>query len=271
MALTAAVFFGLVHFLSGLMARRADSYAVASVGQLGGTVLVLAVAPFVAAPHVDLAPLGWGALSGLGTGAGVAYLYRGLSRGHMSTVVPLSDVAAVALPVLAGVFLLGDRPGVLAWVGIAVALPALWLVSRRGPAGTAAGAADGLVAGIGFALQFVAISRIDPAAGLWPILAARVTAFATIVPLALTARATLRLPRRLIAPALVVGALGSVAIVLYLAATRQQLLAVATVLAALYPAVPVLLGVILLRERPAPAQLAGLGAAAAAIALISIG
>ena len=38
---------------------------------------------------------------GVGTGIGVAFLYRGLTNGRMSIVVPLSDVGAVALPVLA--------------------------------------------------------------------------------------------------------------------------------------------------------------------------
>ncbi|MFC0106008.1 EamA family transporter [Kibdelosporangium aridum] len=273
LALTSALVFGVVHFLSGLMARHADSYGIATAGQLGGTVLVLAAAPLIPAPHVELAALGWGALSGVGTGVGVAYLYRGLARGRMSTVVPLSDVAAVALPVLAGVALLGDRPSILAWIGIVLALPALWLVSRRdavGATGSATGTVDGLIAGIGFALQFLAISRVDPAAGLWPILAARVLATATIVPLARAARATLRLPTRLVAPALLVGALGSVAIVLYLGATRQQLLAVATVLAALYPVIPVVLAITVLRERPNRSQLVGLGTAGAAIALLAL-
>jgi hypothetical protein len=40
LALSAAVVFGLVHFFSGLLARRADSYGVAVVGQVGGTILV---------------------------------------------------------------------------------------------------------------------------------------------------------------------------------------------------------------------------------------
>lgn len=287
LALAAALCFGLVHFLSGLLARRADSYGVAAVGQLGGTVLVAVVAVAgavtgagpspAAASHVGVVALGWGALSGVGTGIGVAYLYRGLATGRMSVVVPLSDVAAVALPVLVGVVLLGDRPGLPAWTGIALAVPALWLVSRRPSTGggadtgrTAAGTRFGLLAGIGFAVQFLAISRIDPAAGLWPILLARAAAAVTIWPMARAAGAELRIPRRLVVPAALVGALGSVAIVLYLAATREQLLAVATVLAALYPAVPVLLAIALLRERPGRAQVTGLVTTATAFGLIAL-
>jgi uncharacterized membrane protein len=285
LALSAAVVFGLVHFFSGLLARRADSYGIAAVGQAGGTIVVLGVAlvaaaadarsPVLAAPHVTAAAMAWGALSGVGTGIGVAYLYRGLATGQMSVVVPLSDVAAVAIPVLVGVVVLHERPGLMPWMGVGAALPALWLVSRqRKPqngSAAASGAGYGLIAGVGFALQFLAISRIDPAAGLWPILAARLAATLTIVPAARAAGASLRVPRRLVWPALVVGASGSVAIVLYLAATREQLVAMATVLAALYPVVPVVLAVVFLRERPTWAQTLGLCLTAVAIALIALG
>lgn len=52
--------------------------------------------------------------------------------GAMSVVVPVSAVTGVALSVLCGVLLLGDRPGALAWAGIAITVPALWWVSGGG-------------------------------------------------------------------------------------------------------------------------------------------
>ena len=272
LALTAATVFGLVHFVSGLLARRADSFAVALVGQLGGVVLVSCAALDVPSPVITPSSLLWGAASGLGTGIGVAFLYRGLSTGNMSVVVPLSDVGAVALPVLIGVAVLADRPSALAWVGVLAALPALWLVSRTGKTSpSVTGTADGLVAGAGFALQFIAIARVDLDAGLWPILAARLAAIATIVPIAKHHRARLRLPRHLFAPAGVVGAAGSIAIYVYLVATHQQLFALATVLAALYPAIPVILALLILRERLARQQILGLLFTGASIALIALG
>lgn len=273
LALTAAMVFGLVHFFSGLLARRADSFAVALCGQLGGVVLVSCAALVVPSPVITPSSLIWGAVSGLGTGIGVAFLYRGLATGNMSVVVPLSDVGAVALPVLIGVAVLADRPSTLAWLGVLAALPALWLVSRTGTGrrGTVTGTADGLVAGAGFALQFIAIARVDLEAGLWPILAARLAAIATIVPIAKHHRARLRLPRHLLVPAGVVGAAGSIAIYVYLVATHQQLFALATVLAALYPAIPVMLALLLLHERLARQQLLGLTFTGASIALIALG
>jgi drug/metabolite transporter (DMT)-like permease len=63
---------------------------------------------------------------------------------------------------------------------------------------------------------------------------------------------------------------GTVAVILYLAATRHRLMAVATVLSALCPAVPVLLALFFLNERLTRRQAAGLVCAAAAIALVAL-
>ncbi|TDB96678.1 DMT family transporter [Actinomadura sp. 7K534] len=273
LALLSALLFGTTHFLNGLVARRVDSAAVALIGQVGGTVLVLVVAPLFIAPQVSGGALAWGALSGIGSGIGVGFLYRGMTRGRFSVVVPLSDVAAVALPVLVGVALLGDRPAVLAWCGIAVAPPALWFLSRSGRderGGTVSGARDGLVAGVGFALQFIALAQADTDAGLWPLAASRIASVLTLLPLIVRRPARVRMPAGFVYGCLGVGALGTTAMALYVLATREQLMSLVVVLTALYPAIPVLLGVTVLRERLTRAQGFGLACAAAAIGLISL-
>ncbi|MFI6166521.1 EamA family transporter [Nocardia sp. NPDC051052] len=275
LALASAVFFGTTHFLSALLARRADATAVALYAQVGGCVLILAAAPLVPAHAVTASALAWGVLSGIGTGLGVTFLYRGVSGGRLSVVVPLSDVGALMLPVLVGVALLGERPALLSWAGIAVAIPALWPVSRSpgdadGEGRFGNGSVDGLIAGVGFALQFIALARVDSAAGLWPLVASRFASVVAILPLALGAHASLRLRPRLLLGAFGTGALGTVAIALYTLATWQQLLAIAVVLAALYPVIPVVLGLTVLRERVSRAQVFGLVLAAGSIAGIAL-
>ncbi|HYH33056.1 MAG TPA: EamA family transporter [Pseudonocardia sp.] len=271
LALGAALCFGITDFVSALLARRVHSASVALVAQVGGTALILLAALLVPAPSVTAGALGWGALSGVGTGVGIAFLFRGMGAGQLSVVVPLSDVGGVVLPVLVGVVLLGERPAVLAWLGIAAAAPALWLVTRVGRGRPpAVGSGDGLVSGLGFALQFVALVPVDPAAGLWPLVASRVASVVTILPMVLAARAPLRMPRRLALATVASGACGTLAIACYTLATRQQLLAVAVVLTALYPVVPVLLGLTVLRERVTARQTAGLGLAGAAVGLIAV-
>ncbi|MGV9855448.1 EamA family transporter [Streptomyces sp. NPDC003442] len=77
-------------------------------------------------------------------------------------------------------------------------------------------------------------------------------------------------PRRAAAVAAVAGALGTLATILYLLATRRESLSVAVVLSALYPAVPVLLALTFLRERITRPQAVGLLGAGLAIGLIAL-
>nr|WP_271209452.1 hypothetical protein [Rhodococcus wratislaviensis] len=65
-------------------------------------------------------------------------LFRGLSRGAMSVVVPISAVCGIAVPVLMGVAALGERPSTLSWLGIVIAVPALWFAHTGTHAGPGA-------------------------------------------------------------------------------------------------------------------------------------
>jgi uncharacterized membrane protein len=269
-ALLSALCFGTADFAAGWLSRRARPELVGIIGQVAGLPAVVVAAACGTASSVSLPSLLWGALSGLGTGAGVRFLYRGMERGRISTVVPLSVVGGAALPVLAGVVVLGDRPSGTAWCGIAVALPALWFIAREsdGEPEVASGSIDGLVAGAGFALQNFALGQLDPAAGLWPVAAGRVVAAAALLPVAVLGG--LRVRPWPAALAALTGLVGVTAIVLYTLAARQQLLAVVVVLSSLYPVVPVALGIVLLKESLRPVQVAGLAGAGAAVVLLAI-
>ncbi|MEV7074054.1 EamA family transporter [Streptomyces sp. NPDC093990] len=71
--------------------------------------------------------------------------------------------------------------------------------------------------------------------------------------------------------ALLVGAGAALGLILYLLAAQRQLLAVAVVLASLYPALPVILGLALLHERLSRRQMAGLVGAGVATVLLALG
>lgn len=277
LALSAALFFGLTHFFSGLLSRRADGTGIAFIAQAGGSVFILVCVPFFPATQIDAASILWGTASGIGTGIGVAFLYRAMSVGKFSVVVPVSDVTAVALPVLAAVIIFGDRPTAIAWGGIALALPALWLTSRTTAdtpaveAGFATGTMNALIAGVGFALQFVALAQAHPSAGIWPVVASRLASVAVIGGLLIGSFSALKIPLKFAAPAAGAGVLGTFALVLYSFAVQQQLLSLAVVLTALYPAIPVILGLIVLRERLSVLQITGLALASTAVSLITLG
>jgi drug/metabolite transporter (DMT)-like permease len=92
-----------------------------------------------------------------------------------------------------------------------------------------------------------------------------------ILVLASSSGARLRLSPGLTAAAGVNGGVAALALVCYLLATREQLVTVAVVLSSLYPAIPVLLGITVLRERLGGRQVAGLAGSAAAVLLLTAG
>ena len=279
LALASAVCYGIVDFAGGLLSRKAHFAAVTFLGQLGGLLLATVAALLLPADAVRPVDLLWGALSGVGSGAAMHFLNRGLSHGAMSVVVPVSAVTGVALSVVCGV-LLGDGPTAVAWLGIALSAPALWMVCRSGPqdggsddggSDGGGGVPDGLLASAGVALQYIALAQAGASSGLWPVAAGRAAAVLVLLP------AAARHPRRLLLPpvravqALLVGAGAALGLILYLLAAQRQLLAVAVVLASLYPALPVVLGLALLDERLSRQQILGLMGAGVATVLLSLG
>ncbi len=274
LALASAVCLGIADYAGGLLARRANAAAIALAVQAGGAVLVLAVAPAVPAGVLTRSDIVWGAVSGVGTAVGVLFLYRGLVHGSMSVVVPLSTVGGVVLPVLVGLTVLGESPSLLAWLGIGIAVPSIALVSARNEASGrthTVATLEALTSSVGFALQYIALAQAGPTAGLWPVAAGRVASVLTMLVLAATVASRLRLPRSLAVPATLNGAVAACGLTLYMLATRHEIMAVAVVLSSLYPVVPVLLGVAVLRERLDARQTAGLVGAGATIALVSGG
>ncbi|MFK4071729.1 EamA family transporter [Streptomyces sp. NPDC029674] len=276
LALASAACYGIVDFAGGLLSRRIHFTVVTFLGQVGGLLLALVVALAAPADAVRLADVAWGAASGVGSAVAMHFLNRGLSRGAMSVVIPVSAVTGVALSVLCGVLFLGDRPTALAWLGIFVTVPALWLVSAGGARGAQAAASarvpvDGLIASAGVAVQYIGLAQADPASGVWPVAAGRVAAVLLLLPNACRHAAAFRQPARLTGLAVLIGAGAALGLILYFWATQQQMLAVAVVLASLYPAVPTALGLAVLGERVTRAQTAGLVGAVAAVILLTLG
>jgi len=275
LALGAALAYGLSDFLGGLFSRRASPWAIAVLAQIAGFVALVVVATgFRGMPTGG--DLLWGAVSGIGSGLGTFFLYRGLGAGQMNVVAPLSAVGAAVVPVAIG-FALGERPAALAWIGIAFALPAIWLVSRvstdaspaAGP--SESGVRDGLLAGAGFGLLFLAVGQIPASAGLWPLTLGQGIAVVVLTIGAVAAKVSVRsMPRPLAAGAIGVGVCAGAATLLYQLAVRGELVSVTAVLASLYPALTVVLAAIFLHERMNRVQAIGLALAAGAVVLVAL-
>ncbi|HEY3015522.1 MAG TPA: EamA family transporter [Nocardioides sp.] len=271
LALAAAAAYGLSDFVGGLASRRTTAWPVAFLAGVGGLLgaLLLALSRDGDPSASDLA---WGALSGLGSGLGSAFLYRGLAAGRMGVVAPVSAVGAAVVPVVVGVAT-GERPTALVWLGIVAALPGIWLVSQEpdSAGGLAAGLLDGVLAGLGFGLLFSAMGQVPASAGFWPLVVSQGTGSVAIAVTAVVLGASWRPTARSQLWGLAAGLLASAAVLCFLLATQGGLLAVAAVLTSLYPAFTVLLATLVLHERVHRAQGVGLGLCAVAVALVATG
>jgi drug/metabolite transporter (DMT)-like permease len=268
LALASALAYGASDFVGGVGSRRHSPWQIALVGQLAGA-LVMVAAGLAVPGSPTIADFAWAAVAGVGSATGGIALYRGLARGRMGLVAPISGVGAALLPLLAGV------PGLVVWLGIVAAMPGIWLVSR-GPASgprsdTRRSVVDGAVAGAGFGVLFIALAQISDDAGLLPLAANQLVGAV----LTLAAAAALKQEWRPTADVLgwgsAAGVLGSLGTLSFLLASGTTDLAVTGVLASLYPAVTVLLAAGLLHERVSLGQRAGIGLCTLAVAAMALG
>lgn len=270
-SLGAALCYGLADFVGGVGSKRTSPPAVALIMQVSGAAAVAAYA-VVAGGHPSGHDYAWAVAGGLANGFGTAFLYRGLAHGRMGVVAPVSAVGAAALPVLIGVAL-GERPAVAVWLGIAVGLPGIWLVSQE-PSDEAAGRSgllDGILAGIGFGGMFAALAQVPRGAGLMPVALNELVAGAVIVAIAVGMSADWRPSRAAAGHGLTAGVLASAATAFFLAATHAGLLAVAAIITSLYPALTVILAATVIEERIHRPQAAGLALCLGSIALVASG
>ncbi len=270
-SLVAALAYGLSDFIGGLASRRTSAWPVAFVGgcsALGGAVVLATVA----GGSPTQADLVWGAVGGIGTGTGGAFLYRGLAAGRMGVVAPISAVGSALVPVSFGVFS-GERPDMLVWCGIAAAAPGIWFVSREPgeSSGNASGIVDGVLAGLGFGLLFAAMGQVPASAGFWPLALAQAVGVTCVAVTAsvLGGRWVPSSPSE--AWGIAAGLLATVAVVAFLLASQSGLLTVASVVTSLYPAITIMLAALVLREHIHRAQAVGLALCGLAVALVAAG
>ena len=219
------------------------------------------------------------ALLALGAGIGgclaLAAFYRGLAIGTMSIVAPVSATGA-AVPVLVGV-IGGERPGTIQAAGLVLAMVGIVLAAREPGGGVPSRAVRAslglaLLAALGFGSFFVLIDAATEDGGAsWSLLLVRVGEALLLGTLALARRPAMPSSLRDASPLLLVGALDYLATALFALATQQGLLSVVSVVGSLYPAVTVVLARIVLAERVARSQEAGVVITLAAVVAISAG
>jgi uncharacterized membrane protein len=281
LALVAALAYGVSDFVGGVAARKVAALRVVIVSYPVSIVLACLVAPFAGGAPTGRSML-WGALAGAAGGMAILWFFRALASGPMAVVSPLTAVLAAGIPVLVGI-VGGERPHATAYVGIALALVAVVLVSRESPDSAVEEVTGGrrlrfspavawltLGAGSAFALDFISLDHIGKSSGLWPLALSRLVATAVLWTIALSRREFHRPHGETLRLACYVGCLDVIANGALLYAYHGGMLSLVSVIGALYPAATVVLAVVMLGERVSRIQVAGLVLALAAVSLIAL-
>ena len=271
LGLAAAAAWGAGDFGGGLASRRSPVFGVVLVSQVVGMALALALALLGGERFPAGRDLLLCLLAGVFGGVGITALYRGLAVGRMGIVAPVTGVLAAVIPVVAGVVLEGI-PAPLVQLGIVVAVVAVVLVSRvADEGGGRAGLSEALLSGVAIGLFGVVIAGLSNGNVFASLTVIRAVQAALVVGAILVTRQAWR-PGRPILPALaLVGVLDMIGNSCYLLAVQTGLLAVASVLSALYPVATVILAAAFLRERVTREHTIGIVLAGMAVALIGAG
>jgi drug/metabolite transporter (DMT)-like permease len=270
LALGASLTWGVSDFFGPLKGRTLGVLRVLVYVQLGGLTAIVLIVAIRGKGPADPAVLFAVPAAISGTLGFYAY-YRGMAVGAMSIVAPIAGISA-AIPVVVGI-ISGDRPSLWQWFGIAAALGGVFLASREPGRGgrVAAGVGLALLAAIGFGGYFPPMHAAGNADFWWASLIFRMTSTSVIL-----AAVAIRRPSLAVAPIQVplialIGVGDMLGNFLFAAASTSGLVSITSVLASLYPIVTVLLARLVLKERVARSQEAGIALTLAGVALISAG
>jgi len=273
LALGTAISWGCADFLGGLLSRRVAVLAVTVWSQAAGFAALL-VWVAVDGFRLDDRAFGIGALAGVGGGIGLAAFYKALAVGTMSIVSPLTACGAI-IPF--GIALAtGERPSALAIGGALVALVGAVLASAEEHGSDDPGRRQGVLLAIvaavalGLFIYFLGLAG-DEGDTLSALFGARVGSLSILLSAALLTGASLRISRRNLGAAAVIGLIDTGANALFVLASSRGYLSIVSVLASLYPVVTVLAAHVVLTERISWPQRAGVALALGGVAVVAYG
>jgi len=270
LALGASFTWGISDFFGPLKGRTLGALRVLVYVQLGGLIAIAVIVAIRGKGPADPAVLFAVPAAISGTLGFYAY-YRGMAVGAMSIVAPIAGISA-AIPVVVGI-ISGDRPSLWQWLGIAAALGGVFLASREPGRGgrVAAGVGLALLAAIGFGGYFPPMHAAGNADFWWASLIFRMTSTSVILAAVAIRRPSLAVARIQVPLIALIGVGDMLGNFLFAAASTSGLVSITSVLASLYPIVTVLLARLVLKERVARSQEAGIVLTLAGVAFISAG
>jgi drug/metabolite transporter (DMT)-like permease len=270
LALGASLTWGFADFFGPLKGRTLGALRVLFYVQVGGLAAIALIVAVRGKGPADSAVL-FAVPAAISGTLGLYAYYRGMAVGAMSIVAPIAGISAV-VPVAFGIAT-GDRPSTWQWLGMLAALGGVFLASREPGRGgkVAAGVGLALLAALGFGGYFPPMHAAGEADFWWASLIFRMTSTAVILAAVAIRRPSLAVQPLQVPILALIGIGDMLGNLLFAAASTSGLVSITSVLASLYPIVTVVLARVVLRERVARSQEAGIVLTLAGVALISAG
>ncbi|QKJ18782.1 EamA family transporter [Microbacterium hominis] len=290
-ALVGAVVYGAADFFGGLATRQLRAVVVTGAAGLAGLVALALALPLLGGAW-SARDAAWGALAGVFGAIALALLYACLAIGPMSILSPLTAVVSAIAPMLWGLLVKGESLSPIGYAGLGVALAAVVLVgfvpARHVVRPSLRGVTMAIGAGVAIGGFLIVIDLTEPASGLAPLVVSRATTVALTAAaigamlmgalrrgepaasILAAPHATSGVRSRAWVAVVVCGLLDATANGAALAALRLGDLSIVSALTALYPAGTILLAGLVLRERIAAVQWAGLALALTAGAMLAL-
>ncbi len=273
LSLTASVSWGISDFLGGQASRRTPVLWVVAVSYPTGFVLI-AVAALIVGGSLSGGEAAVALIGGICGAVAISLFYSAMAIGPVSIISPLVSMGVV-VPVAVGL-IRGESPGGVQIAGLVAALCGIVMAVREAEVPHAVAVSPraltlAALAGLGFGLFFVGI---DSAAGEDPLWAATFARLGGTLAIGLAL--LVRPPTRGFASGalpvlLLIGCLDAAANTLIAVASSKGLLSLVAVGGSLFPIVTVILARIVLGERLARVQRAGVALALSGVVLIAAG
>src|SRR5580693_599484 len=303
-SLAAVFIWGTSDFPGGYASRRANAFVFTAFSHLCALILMVVLALAQHASLPSRTTILWALLAGGIGGFSLAIFYRALAEGKMGLTAPIAALLGAAIPTLADIAIEG-APHAWTFAGFALAIVAIWLITRAEPArkpepddklnewgrallpvptqpcdqiddeektgAVPKGVAVAALAGVGFAAFYLCIRQAGAGSPLWIAAVSRLASFIVTAVAVIATGAPIRLDLPGAAMAAVAGSLDITGSALFIFASQHGRLHEAVVISSLYPAVTVILARLVLKEHFSRWRFIGLLAALAAVPMIAGG
>jgi drug/metabolite transporter (DMT)-like permease len=272
-SLASAFSWGVSDFLGGVQSRRFPVLGVLAVSQPAGLLLIALLIPVMGADPIPADKLAIAFGAGVASLAGLGAFYAAMAMGTLSAVAPIAALGVV-VPVAVGL-IGGEAPAPIQLIGLVPAVAGVMILSyEEDPEHSEVprrSIALALLAALGFGIFFTGLDAAAADRPGWAILAVRVGGVSAVIAALLIVRPRLDRVTSALGVLALIGVFDVLANGLFAVASTKGVLPVVAVGGSMYPAFTVALAHLMLGERLAAVQWAGVALALLGVALIAAG